>query len=40
MSQKIRMTMGYRDSKYQLDKIVESDVGFFENVDTEKEDDV
>jgi len=39
MLQKIRMTMGYRDSKYQLDKIVELDEGFFESVDTEKDDD-
>jgi len=39
MLQKIRMTMGSRDSKYQLDKIVELDEGFFESVDTEKDDD-
>jgi len=39
MMQKLRMTMGSRDSKYQLDKIVELDEGFFENVDTEKDDD-
>jgi hypothetical protein len=38
MMQKMRMTMGYRDSKYQLDKIVEMDEGFFEYVDTEKDD--
>lgn len=38
MMQKIRMTMGHRDSKYQLDKIVELDEGFFEIVDTEKDD--
>jgi hypothetical protein len=37
MMQKIRVTMGNRDSKYQLDKIVELDEGFFESVDTEKE---
>jgi hypothetical protein len=37
MMQKIRITMGSRDSKYQLDKIVELDEGFFESVDTEKE---
>jgi hypothetical protein len=35
MMQKLRKTMGYRDSKYQLDKIVELDEGFFESVDTE-----
>ena len=39
MLQKLRMTMGSRDSKYQLDKIVELDEGFFESVDTEKDDD-
>ena len=39
MMQKIRMTMGSRDSKYQLDKIVEVDEGYFESVDTEKDDD-
>ena len=39
MLQKLRMTMGSRDSKYQLDKIVELDEGFFETVDTEKDDD-
>src|SRR5665648_365476 len=39
MIQKLRMTMGSRDSKYQLDKIVELDEGFFESVDTEKDDD-
>ena len=39
MMHKIRMTMGSRDSKYQLDKIVELDEGFFESVDTEKDDD-
>lgn len=37
MMQKIRMTMGSRDSRYQLDKIVELDEGFFETVDTEKD---
>ena len=37
MMQKLRMTMGYRDSKYQLDKIVELDEGFFESVDKEKD---
>lgn len=37
MMQKIRMIMGSRDGKYQLDKIVELDEGFFESVDTEKE---
>ena len=37
MLQKLRMTMGSRDSKYQLDKIVELDEGFFESVDTEKD---
>jgi hypothetical protein len=39
MMQKIRRTMGLRDSNYQLDKIVELDEGFFEIVDTEKDDD-
>lgn len=39
MIQKIRMTMGTRDSMYQLDKIVELDEGLFESVDTEKDDD-
>ena len=39
MIQKIRMTIGSRDSKYLLDKIVELDEGFFESVDTEKDDD-
>jgi hypothetical protein len=39
MLQKLRITMGSRDSKYQLDKIVELDEGFFETVDTEKDDD-
>lgn len=38
MMQKLRMTMGTRDSKYQLDKIVELDEGFFESVDAEKDD--
>jgi hypothetical protein len=33
------MTIGSRDSKYQLDKIVELDEGFFETVYTEKDDD-
>src|SRR5450759_4846340 len=37
MLQKLRTTMGLRDSKYQLDKIVELDEGFFESVNTEKE---
>jgi len=36
MVQKLRKTMGLRDGKYQLDKIVELDEGFFESVDTEK----
>jgi ISXO2-like transposase domain/Transposase zinc-ribbon domain len=39
MIQKLRMTMRSRDSKYQLDKIVELDEAFFESVDTEKDDD-
>ena len=39
MMQKLRITMGSRDSKYRLDKIVELDEGFFESVDTEKEED-
>ena len=37
MMQKLRMTMGSRDSKYKLDKIVELDEAFFESVDTEKD---
>lgn len=37
MMQKLRLTMGYRDSNYKLDKIVELDEGFFESVDTEKD---
>ena len=36
MVQKLRKAMGLRDGKYQLDKIVELDEGFFESVDTEK----
>ena len=40
MMQKIRIAMGSRDSLYQLDKIVELDEGFFESVDTEKEEKV
>jgi transposase-like protein len=39
MVQKIRKTMGIRDSQYQLDKVVELDEGFFESVDTEKTDE-
>lgn len=40
MMQKLRRTMGARDSKYKLDKIVELDEGFFETVNTDiKEDD-
>src|SRR5659263_3725 len=39
MLQKLRKTMGSRDSKYKLDKIVELDEGFFESVDKEKDDD-
>jgi hypothetical protein len=39
MMQKLRKTMGPRASKYQLDKIVELDEGFFESVDTEKDED-
>ena len=35
--QKLRITMGSRDSRYQLDKIVELDEAFFESVDTEKD---
>ncbi len=30
--------MGYRDSKYQYDKIVELNEGFFEIVQTDKDD--
>jgi hypothetical protein len=37
MMQKLRLTMGSRDSRYKLDKIVELDEGFFESVDTETE---
>jgi hypothetical protein len=37
MMQKLRLTMGSRDSRYKLDKIVELDEGFFESVDTEIE---
>jgi len=36
MMQKIRQSMGARDSKYPINKIVELDEGFFESVDTEK----
>jgi len=39
MVQKLRVTMGSRDRKYQLEKIVELDEGFFESVDTEKDED-
>jgi transposase-like protein len=39
MVQKIRKTMGIRDSQYQLDKVVELDEGFFESVNTEKADE-
>jgi hypothetical protein len=39
MMQKLRISMGYRDSKYQFDKIVELDEAFFETIDTEKDDD-
>lgn len=35
MMQKLRKTMGIRDSEYKLDRIVELDEGFFESVDTE-----
>lgn len=38
MMQKIRASMGYRDSKYKMDRIVELDEGFFEIVDTDKDD--
>lgn len=37
MLQKIRKTMGIRDSQYQLDKVVELDEGFFTSVDTDSE---
>jgi len=37
MAQKLRLTMGSRDRKYQLEKIVELDEGFFESVDTEQD---
>jgi len=36
MMQKIRQTMGIRDGKYPINKIVELDEGFFESVDTDK----
>jgi transposase-like protein len=36
MLQKLRATMGLRDNKYKLDKIVELDEGFFSSVDTGK----
>jgi hypothetical protein len=39
MMQKLRLTMGSRDSKYKLDKIVEMGKGFFESFDTEREKD-
>ena len=39
MMQKLRKKMGSRDSKYQLDKIVELDKGIFENIDTEEDKD-
>lgn len=39
MVQKIRKTMGVRDQKYQLEKVVELDEGFFESVDTEMDED-
>jgi hypothetical protein len=39
MAQKLRKTMGIRDSQYSLDKVVELDEGFFESVNTERKDD-
>lgn len=39
MMQKIRQSMGTRDGKYPINKIVELDEGFFESVDTEKDPD-
>lgn len=36
MMQKIRKSMGARDSQYPINKIVELDEGFFESVNTEK----
>ena len=39
MLQKLRATMGHRDSRYQLTDIVELDEGFFESVNTDKKDD-
>ncbi len=30
--QKIRISMGHRDDKYQLDEFVEMDEGFFEGI--------
>jgi len=35
MIQKLRKKMGIRDGEFQLDKIVELDDGFFEDIDTE-----
>jgi len=37
MLQKLRATMGIRDSNYKLNKIVELDEGFFTSVDTGKD---
>lgn len=39
MLQKLRKTMGLRDSQYKLDEVVELDEGFFSSVDTEASDD-
>lgn len=39
MLQKLRTTMGIRDSKYQLDNVVELDEGFFTSVNIDKEKD-
>jgi hypothetical protein len=39
MMQKLISTMGSRDSKYKLDKIVKLDDGFFKSVDIEKKED-
>jgi hypothetical protein len=36
MMQKIRSTMGYRDSLYRLNDVIEVDEGFFESVNTDK----
>jgi len=39
MLHKLRAVMGKRDSKYQLDQIIELDEGFFRAPETDKEKD-